>query len=1241
MVSGGVRRRSWLAVVAVLSVVGSLLAVGFVPPAGGTAGEADNEALFSACVGPALESQGLVDVEGSFAEDAVNCLAHYEVTTGRTETMYDPGAPVQRWQMALFLSRAAVPAAVSLPAELTVEITDLDSAPEVSREAIRQMAQLEIMPAFRGGAFSPMTDVSRADMAFMLDAFLGLATPGTGAFGGAVMALKDVSPDDEVFGDIEGVSRTQYSAIRRMFEVGVARGTSDDAFSPGGRVTRAQMAVFITRMLAHTVARPRGLTLQASETAVTTDETVDLAVSVRGTDLMPLDALVNVFSATEPDDAFGEDGRCATDAVAAVTDGTACQITTADPAVDPSGDYLLEGWEQGDDSLTVWAWSGEVGDRYDSDDVTAPSIAITVTKPGTKLKVSDDMAANATAAKFGATVTFTVQVVDDDGEDVALKDVAFSAQVSETVDSGAEGVAPVATSYGRSYKTDADGKVEFTFRQNDPRSGERGDKAWLDLDIFAGKLGNKEFKVDDKTTLKMAGVSAGDVSQEVAAVVWLDTASAPLVLKLTQAVEYHEASNTGTSHAVTGTLTDQYGDPVSRQQIGFTSDDTAGIGHEQGLLFDPSSEGFRVFTVNKRSVRTTNRNGEARLSYTRESADSGIETIMAVAELGAGDADDITADRIYHYWASEPGNGASAEGRIMLADDDNNTVILAGSAVSLVKYDSNDQLNSTTGAVTLTDFEKELTEDDTMAKYMSVSNYQKASKNVSRFTSMEEPLMAVFAYPAVAYDRADRVNDGALRTSAVDAFYGRSFAAGGGVFIVGSPGEASRTGVDDAGRVYIFEGESDADPVVVARGDAAVNSMFGSTVAISDDGNVIAVSKLRNGGTDFFLWQKEAAQTWENTEGAGTADGGETRTDSWGPSPNWPQDHNAGSWNPSQSHNALMFSDSLAFSGDGAVMVVGAPGSGLSAAAAGGGSGSVFVYPRTTSGAYALSWDNYATNTSPPDNWRVSGGSRAGVAIVPGEATDTVANFGGNNAIAVSEDGSVVVVGAPEADIGAAGKAGAVYVYVNDEADRSAWLTLTGIETTPVPDHLPPTAKLSASRDGTADEMVGASVDISDDGSTIVAYAPGSGNTYVWVMDSWANSDRPVILSNGADSPADMVRSPYPSAMARNNVAVKADGSEIVVGNGNRADGDWRGSVAVYTRGAAWTDRAVPSVEYIGSEVNQRLGWSIAYDQSTGTIYASGYKPTYEDVDADTNPDTDDVRQITKAEYTIYKIDRS
>ena len=647
-------------------------------------------------------------------------------------------------------------------------------------------------------------------MAVMLDAFLGKATIGLGAFGGDVYELSDVSPDDDVFTDIGQVTRGEYSAIRRMFEVGVATGTSDDGFTPGALVTRAQMALFITRMLAHTVARPAGLTLQVSEPSITDEETVELAVSLRGTDLMPrADRRVDVFQATDPDEAFGPDGRCVSDAATATAGAGLCEIAFGDTVTDPSGDWTAD-VDPGDDSVTIWAWTGDLGDRYDADDMTAPSVRVTVTKPGRKLQVTDDMPANATALKFGDTVTFTVQVVDEDGNAVALKDVRFVAGRTETVASAAAGAEPSSQSSSQSYMTDEDGKVELEFSQTDPRPGSQltDDTARLDLDIQAGsKTGlTTSFTVEDKTTLKKAG--ADGVGEADAAAVWRDAAAVPSVLKLTQAVEYHEASaaSGGPANMVVATLTDQYGGPVSRQVIEFTSDDSDGIGGTRtvagksvaGLLFDTGSEASRVFTGSSRYTRTTNRRGVASLTYQRASADSGIEAILAVARLGtAATNDDITADRVYHYWAVEPGNGDSAAGRILKADTENNRLILAeaNGPITLVKYDSNDQLNSTSGAVLLADFEKELDASDTMAKYASVSAYQTASKNVSRITSEEDPLQVVAAYPNADYNpgsaadsRYSRVtgDPAMLRNTAVEARHGYAFAAAKGVLVVGA-----------------------------------------------------------------------------------------------------------------------------------------------------------------------------------------------------------------------------------------------------------------------------------------------------------------------------------------------------------------------------------------------------------------------------------------------------------------------
>ena len=1264
MSSSGVRRRSWLAVAAVLGLVGSLLAVGSVaPPAGGVAGEADREAQFSACVGPALESQGLVDVVGSFAEDAVNCLVHYEVTTGRSEGVYDPGAPVLRWQMALFLSRAAVPAGVTLPAAPAVEVTDLEEAPEVSRGAVSQMADLGVMPVSQGGVFAPDRPVSRAEMAFMLDAFLGEATAGAGAFGGDVMDYPEgVTPDDEVFGDIDAVSRTQYSAIRRMFEVGVARGTSDGRFNPGGLVTRAQMAVFITRMLAHTVARPKGVTLQVSETAVTTGESVDLAVSVRGPDLMGVpDAKVDVFSAVAPDDAFGEDGRCSSDAVVAVTHSSACEIVVGDEATDGSGDFSTT-WSLGVDSLTVWGWSGDVGDRFDSDDVSASSVEITVTKPGVKLKVTDDMADNAMAAKFGASVVFTVQVVDEDGEAVALEGVSFGVNVRESSLSGAEGASAVHNSYGRSYETDDDGMVELTFRQTDPRSDSTGDAAWLDLDVGPGKKDSATFAVDDKTALEMAGVEAGN-DQAAAAVVWLDTASTPSVLKLSQAVEYHEASGTGTGAAntVTATLTDQYGDPVSRQVVEFASDDAAGIGAAPASGDDPvalqyydasrlthaptepnlnraggtirsgvdSTRGLSG-TALKTRKKTTNRRGEAALTYNRNSSATGIETITArvkaekenpLSEARTTDrhedkwdirsGDIVAAERIYHYWAEEPDKDGSAQGRLMVKDTDNNRLILVdGGTVSLVEYDSNDQFDATSGPALLADFEKDIKDN---AAHASVIGYQTDSKKVSRIIASPEW--------------------GSLSSEDMAQRFGSSFAADNGVIVIGAPKYAYGA-TQGVGRVYVYEGAGDAEPAILEmpEADRATNARFGSLVDISGDTIVVSTRiahLVPNTNGVAYVFVKPSSGGW---------------ADSDAPTRRYQQGGGGFGQQVAVDRDRIVVGHARGFR----------------------------VYERTGDPA-AWPANNAGVNIDKgfnvtPRNHCVS--NRC-LDIVQGGITGTLGTY-------TNADRDVVIMadslgrGTNPHDLPSAraqGMSGLVSM-VFESAHADGW-SRNGPPGIPATKILPPSVDdvpepgtestaadqnvASNARDARAapESRWAQSVSISgkDDALTVmvshediprelfkrVLYPPNVGAVYIYTVPDYSvkHSVSGTVTDFTADywygncqmprgqdicgprslefQPAAKLTVPVGRGYGAfgTHADLSADGNTVVVSQHYAQQGDWLGKVHVFTKPAGgWEDSDAPDEQYVGPAANAQLGWGATIDNTTGAIWAGSSTST-------------------------------
>ncbi len=248
----------------------------------------------------------------------------------------------------------------------------------------------------------------------------------------------------------------------------------------------------------------------------------------------------------------------------------------------------------------------------------------------------------------------------------------------------------------------------------------------------------------------------------------------------------------------------------------------------------------------------------------------------------------------------------------------------------------------------------------------------------------------------------------------------------------------------------------------------------------------------------------------------------------------------------------------VAISRDGSTIVVGAPQQGLSA------HGKVYVLHGTS----------FATQTI----LTASDGANGDL-------------FG--DSVAVSADGSVVVVGSPNARNGSSvGHAhGAVYVYTG-----ASWGTQT---------------KLSAS-DATIDAHFGRAVAISDDGATIAAGAPGwngsatnMGKAYVRTGASWA-TETGLVASDGAHnneagiaiaisaSGAIVAIGAFGKAYARSGaswatetkiiptspaagfffglaIALNADGLVLAVGDnsGNGVFPNGTGAAFIYT-GAAW-----------------------------------------------------------------------
>ena len=665
------RQRSRLAVLAVLALVGSLLAVSAVQVAAKD-GQADAEAMYSACVGAAAEDAGFEDMVGSFAEDAANCLAHYEITKGTSEGTFSPNASISRLQMALFLARAAGPAGITLPVASDQGFTDIDGYTAEIQEAINQVAGLGIMAGRSDEMFSPAGLVNRRDMAVHLDAFLDNAVVGPGG-----QDIDKVKPDDNVFTDISGVTVAAYGAIRNLYEMGVTQGKTDTMFAPDGLVSRGQMALFITRALAHTNARPAGLSIQVDKTDAFEGDVVKFVASIRDSSHMPMvNKSVDVFYNSSDEEPFKADGAC-TSNVGNIGGTSVCEIDAGDLTTNSRGN--VSGSTHGLSSGTqVWAWTGDLGDEFDNDTTDSATISISVSAAAANTRITNSAATN--TVHFGDTVTFTFQLVDKNGKAVAKKGAAVIVSSRVVIDADSDGQgSDRSTGRTDTHTTDASGRIELSYTENDPDSAAASDdKATLTLNVTIPNSGGVGKLVDG---------NGNDAATQIT-VMWDDDKSAASNLKLSSAASYHVASSAGkgVSNTVQATLTDQYGDPVSGAKVDFRSNDSAGAPSES---------------------RTTGDDGVASLSYLRDSANNGKETISASA--GA-----IKASSLMHYWVASSTDGS---GMVLVADTANDTVVAEESDgdIVYVEYDSNDQFTSGSVRKVMANFEKDLGAD--LSKY--------------------------------------------------------------------------------------------------------------------------------------------------------------------------------------------------------------------------------------------------------------------------------------------------------------------------------------------------------------------------------------------------------------------------------------------------------------------------------------------------------------------------------------------
>ncbi len=685
----GGRRSGW-AVLAVGALVGSLLVVGS-PSAGAAEIKAGNDNTaspdvlpeFSACVGDATRDAGFEDTAGLGAEDAINCLAYYGITRGKTAERFDAGSEVTRSQMALFLYRAADVAGLDLTRGAGfADFDDIDGLDEERQTAIRALARNGILSG-SGTMFNPGVSITRADMALALVAFLRHASPGlfyrSGTMRGRLILASGETLDH--FADARrSVPRGVDTAISYAYELGITRGSAAgaDVFAPGDPVLRKNMASFITRMLAHTNVRPAGLTAQS------VSGTVTASIRDAGFDPVGNEIVDGFYIATASEDkAFGSLGECRV-AVKAVDGGSGgCRIEVVDPATNADGNVAvgtLNAKAIGE-GATVWVWTGDVGDRFDVDRIDAYKLLL---KPqaaaaATKIMVTP---AEPDQARFGAEVLFTAQLKHtSDGVD---RDTSVGAdgrrparyKLQRKVFSGEHATVPansqiVSVSEEEFFWTDAQGRITFGLTTTDP-------------DPSAGSN-------DDYRTVQyiLTGVKNAPTQTLTKMVVFSDAPSTVDEIKVEPARSFVvvPAAGATASNAVTATALDQYGTPVRNVALTVTSST------------DRSEMPSRR--------HTTASSGSVRIPYTHRGGPALTETLTVTHTPASGTA---VSNKAKVYWVERTEEPKQTSGLNVIGGDTGaGTVVVDKNAKpTQVSYDGNDVFKLNGEFVTRAKFEAEL-----------------------------------------------------------------------------------------------------------------------------------------------------------------------------------------------------------------------------------------------------------------------------------------------------------------------------------------------------------------------------------------------------------------------------------------------------------------------------------------------------------------------------------------------------
>ena len=642
------------------ALIASLFAVGASPAAAiDEKSMQDHTVPHKACLGEAVQDQGFTDLGTlDYAVSSINCLAYYGISAGRTADTFDPKANVTRSEMALFLYATANLMDVDLMGgDMMVDYGDIAELGDNRQDAITALARNGIMSGRGSMAFEPHADITRAEMAVALVSLVdhvssNLRKNDDGLF---VFGDDEEEPEDSFDDAYASVPAAVNNAISAAYELGITSGVGDGTmFDPSGTVRRENMAVFIVNALNHSNVRPAGMTAQVFTRP---KGAAEIIVSVRDADFAPVvNVPIDAFKASAPqeDRAFKQDGSCS--GRASLVDGSnRCTIEGADPVTRSDGNVRLAQLDADDDigkdGLTVWLWTGDIGDEFGND---TEYLEISVdpqpkmAADATVAAISSDLGLKGNAdARYSQTVTFTIQLQDGDENNAAppeggVKYTLVKETYSERVDAtgdGADTDTDPETTVSRSTETltvGDDGSVTFTVnaRDLDPNNDSEVtvrytlSRSTVNTDSSANATVTRDLLVPGTAAATTAGPDASlmytHTKAHIGIVVFSDADAK--VTSVSVDVASHQSAPAGKAvgTAATVTVLDQYGRPMA----------------DQGIVLSSNAAVADVTTSS--SQRFTGPDGQVRIGYSYKGG-AAVEIISAWSETTSENVDSSDA----------------------------------------------------------------------------------------------------------------------------------------------------------------------------------------------------------------------------------------------------------------------------------------------------------------------------------------------------------------------------------------------------------------------------------------------------------------------------------------------------------------------------------------------------------------------------------------------------------------------